>query len=95
MLVACVKEKYSQLAREHGTLGYFRGLLHCNTVQVDVKKAVDNVDANLKFLLTIFHRHVLSYACQILEISTLDGKVYLPPAENLSGSGTTHIDEHL
>ena len=38
---------YSQSARDHGTLGYFRGLLHRNTVNVDVKKAVD---ANLEFL---------------------------------------------
>ena len=68
---------YSQSARDHGTLGYFQGLLHRHTVKVDVKKSVD---ANLEFLLTVFRGHVLACACKILEIHTLDGTVHLPPA---------------
>ena len=40
---------YRQSAREHGTLRFFQGLLHRNTVKADVKKAVD---ANLEFLDT-------------------------------------------
>ena len=64
---------YSQSARDHGTLGYFQGLLHRHTVKVDVKKSVD---ANLEFLLTVFRGHVLACACKILEIHTLDGIQY-------------------
>ena len=51
--------------------------MHRNNVKADVKKAVD---ANLEFLLTVFRGHVLACACKILEISTLDGTVHLPPA---------------
>jgi hypothetical protein len=68
---------YGQSAKDHGTLRYFQSLLNCNTVKADVKKAVDT---NLEFLLTVFKGHVLACACQILEITTLDAKVHLPPA---------------
>lgn len=68
---------YSQSAREHSTLDYFRGLLHHNTVNADVKKAVD---ANFEFLFTVFKGHILACACLILEISSLDSTVHPPPA---------------
>ena len=41
-----------------------------------MKKAVD---ANLEFLSTVFKAHVLAFACNMLEISSLDGNVQLPP----------------
>ena len=65
----------STSARDHGTPGYFRSLLHRNTVKADVKKAVD---ANVEFLLTVCKGHILACACQILEIDTLDGNIHLP-----------------
>ena len=68
---------YAQSAREHGTLRYFQGLLHRNTVNADVKKAVD---ANLEFMDTVFKGHILACACRILEISKLDDPVYLLPS---------------
>ena len=67
---------YGQSAKDHGTLKYFQSLLNCNTVKADVKA----VDTNLEFVLTVFKGHILSCACQILEINTLDGKVHLPPS---------------
>ena len=71
------KKLYSQSAREHGTLRYFQGLLHRNTVKADVKKAVD---VNLEFLDTVFKGHILACACKILEISKFDDPVHLPPS---------------
>ena len=68
---------YRQSAREHGTLRFFQGLLHRNTVKADVKKAVD---ANLEFLDTVFKGHILACACKTLEISKLDSPVHLPPS---------------
>ena len=68
---------YGKSASDHGTLCYFKSLLRRTTVTSDVKKAVD---ANVEFLLTIFKGHVLAKACKILEISTLDGVIHLPPA---------------
>lgn len=65
------KKLYSQSAREHGTLRYFQGVLHRNTV---VKKAVD---ANLEFLDTVFKGHILACVCKILEISN---PIHLPPS---------------
>ena len=71
------KKLYAQSAREHGTLRYFQGLLHRNTVNADVKKAVD---ANLEFMDTVFKGHILACACRILEISKLDDPVHLQPS---------------
>ena len=70
------RKLYAQSASEHGTLRYFQGLLHRTNVKADVKKAVD---ANQEFLSTVFKAHILAYACNMLEISSLDGNVQLPP----------------
>ena len=64
-------------ASDHGTLCYFKSLLRHTTVACDVKKAVD---AMVEFLLTVFKGHALAKAWEILEISTLDGVIHLPPA---------------
>jgi len=45
-------------------------------VKADVKKAVD---ANQEFLSTVFKAHILAFACNVLEISSPDGNVQLPP----------------
>ena len=71
------KKLYRKSASDHGTLCYFKSLLRRTTVTSDVKKAVD---ANVEFLLTVFKGHVLAKACEILDISTLDGAIHLPPA---------------
>ena len=53
-------------------------------MKADVKKAVD---ANLEFLMAVFKGHILACACQILEISILDGILHLPPVlTHTSGS---------
>jgi len=70
------KKLYSQSASEHWTLRYFQGLLHRSNIKADVKKAVD---ANLEFLSTVFKAHILACACNILEISSLNAPIYLPP----------------
>ena len=57
-------------------MGYFKSLLHRNNVKADVKKAVD---ADLEFLITVFKGHILACACKILQISTLNSPVHLPP----------------
>lgn len=77
------KNLYGKSASDHGTLCYFKSLLRRTTVTSDVKKAVD---ANVEFLLTVFKGHVLAKACEILEISTLDGVIHLPPALTHSSS---------
>ena len=57
---------------------YFKSLLRHTSLTSDVKKAVDV--NNIEFLLTVFKGHVLAKACEILEISTLDGVIHIPPA---------------
>ena len=79
------KKMHGQSARDNGTLRYLQSLLNCNTVKADVKKAFNT---NLEFLLTVFKGHVLACACQILEITTLDGKVHLPPSLTHSSAPT-------
>lgn len=68
---------HKQSAGQHGTLRHFQALLQRNTVNANVKKAVD---ANLEFLHTVFKGLILSEACKILELSSLDSAVHLPPS---------------
>lgn len=67
---------HKQSAGQHGTLRHFQALLQRNTVNANVKKAVD---ANLEFH-TVFKGLILSEACKILELSSLDSAVHLPPS---------------
>lgn len=79
------KKLYGKSASDHGTLCYFKSLLRRTTVTSDVKKAVD---ANVEFFFAVFKGHVLAKACEILEISTLDGTIHLPPALTHSSTPT-------
>ena len=69
------KRLYSKSSGDHGTLSFFRTILHRKTVNSDVKKAVD---ANIDFLNTVFKGHVLASACGILGITNLDDDAELP-----------------
>ena len=67
---------HKQSAGQHGTLRHFQALLQRNTVNANVKKAVD---ANLEFLHTVFKGLILSEACKILELKP--GQcMHLPPS---------------
>lgn len=63
-----------QSARDHGTLGFYRSLLHCKTVTVDVNEAVDDT---LDFLEVVIKGHFIALASRIIGITFLNVKLQL------------------
>lgn len=62
----CIHYICRAVARDHGTLGYFRSLLNHNIITTIAKKAVD---ANLDFLGTVINEHILANTCKVLGIT--------------------------
>ena len=75
------KHLYSQVSRDHGTLGYFKSLLNQTQVSQDPKKAVE---PSVDFFLTVVTGHIITVASEILGVTKLDSHIPLPPDLNKS-----------
>ena len=66
---------FGHTSRDHGTMGYFKGLLNRTPVKKDPKK---DVNACQDFLLTVVKGHLLAAACTYLGVNKLDSPLKLP-----------------
>ena len=70
------KKLFRKGAGDHGTLAFFRNKLGRIAVSHEPKKSVD---ATIEFFDTVTKGHWLGCACEILEITSLDDPIVLPP----------------